>query len=135
MKAIKCAQGLLFLNPAIWLVLLMLTGCATVECESSHTVKTWIDANGNGQWDEGEAPLAGVSCFAEGGYSLGVGEAVSDQYGEAHLSTVLAGCPEEGILTAWVEPPPGYRLVTPGRLPVHLYDTEPLFFGFLAIDE
>ena len=117
----------------LWL--LLLAGCVTVECESNHTVKTWIDANANGQWDEGEAPLAGVSCFTEGGYSVGVGEAVSDLYGEAHLSTTLAGCPEEGILTVWVEPPPGYRLVTQGRLPVQLHATEPLLFGFLPVGE
>jgi hypothetical protein len=117
----------------LWL--LSLAGCATVECESSHTVKTWIDANANGQWDEGEASLAGVNCFAEGGYSLGVGKAVSNQYGEAHLSTTLAGCPKEGVLTVWVEPPPGYRLVTQGRLPVQLYATEPLLFGFLPVGE
>ena len=120
---------------ALVVLLLLLTGCVSPDCEWNGVVKTWIDANGNGQWDEDEAPLAGVNCFAEGSYSVGVGEAVSNQHGEARLSTMLAGCPEEGILTVWVEPPPGYRLVTQGRLPVRLYDTEPLLFGFLPVGE
>ena len=117
------------------LLLLLLTSCGSPDCEWTGTIKTWIDANGNSLWDEDEAPLAGAKCFVEGGYSIGVGEAVSNQRGEAQLSTTLAGCPEQGVLTVYVEPPPGYRPATQGRLPVRLYGTEPLLFGFLPVGD
>lgn len=125
-------------NPAQLLLLgflvltaMLLPGCRSPDCELSATVKTWVDKNENEIWDDNEPPLPDVKCFLEGTYTVGVGEAVSNLNGKAHLSVMLAGCPKEAVFSVYVELPSGYRLTTQERLPAQSHDEGPFLFGFV----
>lgn len=123
-------QQLLLPLGLLALIGVLAVGCGSLDCEWSTTVKTWVDTNENGAWDNNELPLADVKCFIEGSYAVGLGEAVSNQDGKASLSIMLAGCPEEAVFSIYVEPPSGYLLTTQARLLAHKRDEGPFLFGF-----
>lgn len=127
-------RGLLPLGVFV-LIVVLLAGCRSPDCELSATVRTWVDENENGIWDDNEAPLPDVKCFVEGAYTVGVGKAASNQDGEAHLSVMLAGCPKEAVFSVYAEPPSGYRLTTQARLSARGHDERPFLFGFAPVSE
>jgi len=124
---------MLFLLGLFTLTAIAIGACASPDCEWNATVKTWVDNNRDGEWDANEPPLANVRAYVEGSYSVGVGEATTGQSGEAHLTTMLAGCPNEAVLSVFVEPPVGYRLTTQERLPAKTGSEKLFLFGFVSI--
>ena len=132
MRRKKTLVGLCYLTMVT--ALLLLVGCSA-DCELSATVRTWVDQNENGVWDTDESPLSAVKCFIDSPYGVGIGEAVSDQNGEARLSVMLAGCPKGAVFSVYVDPPSGYRLTTQTRLPGRQPVEDPFVFGFAPINE
>ena len=96
------------------------------DCFYSATALAWLDENGDGRWDEGEPPLAGIEFILE---PTAFSRTVSDENGVADIFATTPGtdCPEPTHLLAIRYD--GYALTTPGRIDeVDL--TEEYTFGF-----
>jgi protocatechuate 3,4-dioxygenase beta subunit len=128
-------QDLLLPLSLLLLITILAAGCRSPDCEWEARVKAWIDMNEDGRWDDAELPLPDVTTFVEGAYTVGIGEASTNEEGEAHLSTMLAGCPKDIVLSVGAEPPSGYRLTTQARLPARETDEGPFLFGFAPESE
>ena len=105
------------------------------DCFEYFYLAAWLDTDGNGVWDQGEQPLAGVEFFVAGSYahSLSQGKAVSAENGEASVDTWSpGGCINLEGYSVQATAPEGYQLTTTSPLP---YDpdaspTNPYIFGF-----
>ena len=89
------------------------------DCGWDARAVVWLDKNGNGIWDEGEQPFQGVKIFVDdtlNHYTKVGRDSVSDFRGAASLSVWLPGCPNVEF-EIYAEPPTGYRLTTPPRVP------------------
>jgi hypothetical protein len=104
------------------------------------TAKAWIDANGNGLWDDQELPLAGVAFELMDGISEKnyLYEPVSGENGEFFLSVFPNTCESlaDFELELRATAPEGYRPTTPTVMPItraELLDTEmgDYLFGFI----
>lgn len=112
----------------------------TVDCTWQGLIKTWVDANGNGQVDYGEFPLAGVQLHVNDVQNERVDVAwpvIADRDGEAHFNAPIPECLET-VFEIYVDIPEGYQLTTSPRLEVqpdvwesrtakHVY-----YFGFVS---
>jgi len=102
------------------------TPAILADCFPLVDVLAWLDENGDGIWNDGESPLAGI----EFRLTLAVygGHAVSDENGLAHISAMYPGeCLEMQQIVAVSFS--GYTLTTPIVLDYLTADTEYLF-GF-----
>jgi hypothetical protein len=108
------------------------------DCAWGATAQAFDDRNGNGKWDKGEPPLAGVNfqiddvlnnfqgvAFTDEGKSL-----TSGKNGTVNMYVGLPGCPDVKF-EVYAVPPAGYVPTTPERVPVGELDVDETFvFGF-----
>jgi len=83
-----------------------------VDGYASATAETWVDEDGDGVQDVGEAPLAGVII------QLAHEEATTDVNGQGTVGVFKPGCAcrcWEGEVIS-VQAPPGYQATTPGEI-------------------
>lgn len=105
------------------------------DCGFRRTAYAWIDQNGNGQRDDDETSLAGVTLIVEdtvSGYATR--SQPSDPQGNLSLSIFLGGCPEVAFQLS-ADPPTGYVATT--RQPIrssYPAEDEPFLFGFRRAD-
>ena len=106
------------------------------KCAWSGIGRAWIDANQNGIWDEGEAPLPGVVFYVDD-VRNGDEKVMTAQGGEngaVKLVIELTQCPSVEY-AVYVEVPEGYRLTTPERLLDEQKTNDAEFlFGFVPIE-
>lgn len=96
------------------------------DCFQWATATVWLDENGNGVWDDGEAPLAGIEFVLE---PTVYSRTLSDENGIAEIfaTTPGAGCPEnQQVMAVRFD---GYVPTTEKSLAYTGVDTEYLF-GF-----
>ncbi|KAA3643143.1 MAG: hypothetical protein DWQ07_21740 [Chloroflexi bacterium] len=109
------------------------------DCFVNFHLSAWVDADGDGNRDEGEAPLQGVEFFVNGPYASSVagGKGTSDENGEASIDTWSpGGCLENAEFSVLAETPEGYELTTISPI-VHDGSTGlngDYAFGFAPID-
>jgi len=85
------------------------------DCFVYFYLSAWEDRDGNGIWDAGEPPLAGVEFSVGGNYahSLRGGKGISDESGEAVIDTWSpGGCLESSFFSVSAASPEGYQLTT-----------------------
>lgn len=97
----------------------------TVDCAASATVKAWIDADSDGEPEEGELPLPGVRAFSEHS------SATTDLSGVTGVWTGMTGCPPP-TLSVSTDVPLGFRRTTPAVQEV--YDRGVAWFGFAYLE-
>jgi hypothetical protein len=96
------------------------------DCFQSATALAWLDENGNGEWDEGEAPLAGIEFVLE---PTVYSRTTSDEDGVADIFATTPGgiCPEnQQVIAVGFD---GYTLTTAQSL-AYLDDNTDYAFGF-----
>ena len=112
---------------------------SSVDCTWRASARTWIDANGNGQMDRGELPLAGVQLHVNdtGNQLVDVAwPVIADKDGEARFNAPIPECLDT-IFEIRLDIPDGYRPTTEPRIEVkpdiwesltakHIY-----YFGFV----
>lgn len=97
------------------------------DCGLGVAVRTWVDENANGIWDQEEPPLAGVVVHTSGTNPL---TSMTNAQGEAQVEDWSPGCGPEGI-RVWVEPPSGFRPTTRSSVNVNARSQVlTLTFGF-----
>lgn len=107
----------IFLNAMFALSFFLLTSCiprGIGDCLWSAPILTWIDANENGVWDEGELPVEGVKFQVNDTQNNinDVGDiAISDWEGKAQAFVWLPGCPSAKF-EVLAFPPEGYDFVS-----------------------
>jgi streptogramin lyase len=108
-------------------------GACSADCAWQATGEAWLDANGNGESDPGENPLANVVFHIDDRRNnyQDVGEyAVSDSQGKADLYVWMPGCPKVE-LEVYAEPPANYQPTTVDRIKVDLGEEDAhLRYGF-----
>lgn len=119
---------------AVVIAITLLTGCSGhADCGWNGEARAYIDHNHNQVWDSAEPPLPKVKFFVDdtlNEYRKVNGEDVSNVQGTADLGVFLPGCPRVAF-EVYAEPPDGYILTTPARLPVHYGAAAEVFeFGF-----
>jgi len=106
-------------------------GTMIVDCLWRVLAEAWVDANGNGSWDEGEQPLKDVHFRVDepsSGNRDIQGPFLSNREGAAQLSVFLGGCPDVKF-DVFALPPKGYRSTTHQPL----REPGPLMFGFRRV--
>ncbi|MBX3056361.1 MAG: hypothetical protein KF770_07810 [Anaerolineae bacterium] len=96
------------------------------DCFQSATARAWLDANGDGVWDEGERPLPGIEFILDPSV---YGRATSDENGVAAIFATTPGnsCPQQSSVIAMSFA--GYTLTTPQSLAYTTADAD-YRFGF-----
>ncbi|RIK30471.1 MAG: hypothetical protein DCC56_09105 [Anaerolineae bacterium] len=114
----------IFINAMFALSIFLLTSCiprGIGDCLWSAPILTWIDANENGVWDEGELPVEGVKFQVNDTQNNinDVGDiAVSDWEGKAQAFVWLPGCPSAKF-EVLAFPPDGYDFVSNQVVEIH----------------
>lgn len=94
--------------------LIWMSSSTHADCGWNATALSWVDENGNGQWDAGELPLEGVQFHVNdtlnNSKDVG-GRSVSDWNGHANIFVWLPGCPAARF-EVYAIPPTGYQLTT-----------------------
>jgi hypothetical protein len=99
-----------------------------VDCFWKLETRSWVDTNGNGEWEEQEKPLAGVR-FRLRGYETGL----SNRLGLAILREAIVPC-SAGEVEVSALPPPGYEGGTAQPVKVRgAGDAGTALFGFRRI--
>lgn len=91
-----------------------------VECTWHGSARAWLDSNGDGVIDPGEAPLSGVEIHVDDirNQLTDVNwPAATDRDGDAQLFASIPGC-EETVFAIYVDIPDAYRLTTAARIQV-----------------
>jgi hypothetical protein len=92
----------------------------SADCAWYSSVKTWIDANGDGLLNNNEPPLGDVKIHIDDVQKqlIDVGwPAITDQYGEVQLNVSIPGC-SDTVFEIYAETPEGYRITTQPRIEV-----------------
>ncbi len=96
-------------------------GLGVGDCGWSAPVRSWVDDDGNGTWDEGEAPLEFVAVHVndvKNDYrDVGLDTAVTDWNGETRVTVWLPGCPKARF-EVYALAPEGYQALRPDPVPV-----------------
>jgi hypothetical protein len=90
------------------------------DCTWYASARTWIDSNGDGQVNSGEAPLRDVKVHVADHQNQLVSlswPAITDQDGHVQLSVSIPGCTDT-FVEIYVDVPEGYRVTTRARLGV-----------------
>lgn len=91
------------------------------DCVWQGTVKTWIDANGDGHLNGDEPPLRGIQVyidelpndFMDMNWPL-----ITGKDGDVQFSVSIPGC-SDALYEIYVSIPQGYRTTTRTRIEVH----------------
>lgn len=104
------------------------------DCGFRRTAQTWVDQNGNGQRDDGERALAGVTFIATDAAAGYITSDSGDPHGYGSLFIFLAGCPDVAFDVS-AKPPTGYVATTPQPIRSNYpNEDEPFLFGFRRIE-
>ena len=85
------------------------------DCGGTFIASTWLDRDENGQWDNGEPPLAGVVVILTAyGMSRSTPRTTGAD-GTIRVVATMASCPLSDVQVT-AETPNGYRRTTPATL-------------------
>jgi hypothetical protein len=93
---------------------------SVTDCTWYASAQTWIDSNGDGQLDSGEAPLRNVRVHVADlqNQLADLGRpAITDPNGQVQWSVSIPGCANT-LFEIYVDVPEGYRITTRPRLAV-----------------
>ena len=116
----------------------ILRGGDIAECVWQGSVRTWLDADGDGLSDPDEPPLNAVEVHVDdvGNQLVEVSwPALTNREGQARLFASIPGC-KGTRFEIYVDIPEGYRLTTRERIEIHpalgdsLRDEDVYAFGF-----
>ena len=105
------------------------------ECGWNAPVLSWVDENGNGQWDTGEPPLEDVQLHVNdtlNNYKDVGRQSISDWNGRSNVLVWLPGCPSARF-EVYAVPPTGYQLTTNNFVQITgpgYGNSDPIQFGF-----
>jgi ligand-binding sensor domain-containing protein len=130
----------------LWLTLALISAIIVVglvwisssirpDCSWDAPALSWVDENGNGQWDAGELPLEGVQFHindTRNHYQDVGGRSISDWNGRANVFVWLPGCPAAHF-EVYAVPPTGYQLTTSRVIQIAglgYGNRDSIYFGF-----